>query len=213
VCTPSADEQKEIAAALGKVPGNARFLPDFEVARGRSVLSDASQMLQAGANAQISQSPVTAAWVRIRRELSESPFTTIQYSFSADAKSMIETLVLHSRDPKELVQLSIEDTASAVTSAASMLSTNTPVDRIKLERFGKPSVVLARCTGSEGGAAPDQSAYEPLFRQASTIMGEYRGVLSVRQTVPEELAKVVTSGAAKRKPASRPPGKTPPNSR
>lgn len=208
VCTPSADEQKEISAALGKVPGKPPFLPDFEIARGRSVLSDASQRLQAGANAQMSQAPVTAAWVRIRRELSESPFTTVQYSFSADAKSMIETLVMHARDPKDIVQLSIEDTASAVTSAASMLATNTPVDRIKLERFGKPSVVLARCSGSEGGPAPDQSAYEPLFRQASNIMGEYRGVLGARRTVPDELAKVITSGS-KSKPPSQPSVKKP----
>jgi hypothetical protein len=204
VCTPAAEEQKEIATALSKVPGQPGFLPDFEVARGRSVLSDASQFLQAGANAQMSQAPVTAAWVRIRRELSEpSLFATVQYSFSADAKSMIETLVMHARDPKEVVQLSIEDTASAVTSPASMLATNTPVDRIKVERFGKPSVVLARCTGSEGGPAPDQSAYEPLFRHASSIMGQYRAILGARRIVPEELSKVVTSGGTRGKPASK----------
>jgi len=204
VCTPSADEQKEIAAALGKVPARPSFVPDFEVARGRSVLSDASQMLQAGANAEMSQAPVTAAWVRIRREMGEpSPFSTVQYSFSADAKSMIETLFLHARDPKELVQVSIEDSASAVTSAASMLAASTPVDRIKLERFGKPSVVLARCSGLEGGPAPDQSAYQPLFREASALMGQYRNILGARQTVPDELDKVVTSGT-KSKTTKRP---------
>ena len=116
---------------------------------------------------------------------------------------MIETLVMHARDPKEVVQLSIEDTASAVTSPASMLATNTPVDRIKVERFGKPSVVLARCTGSEGGPAPDQSAYEPLFRHASSIMGQYRAILGARRIVPEELSKVVTSGGTRGKPASK----------
>jgi hypothetical protein len=204
VCSPSADEQKEIAAALAKIPPKPAFSPDFEVARGRSNLSDSAQLLQAGPAAQMSTAPITSAWVRIRRDLSDkSAFSTVQYSFSADSKSMIETLVLHVRDPKELVQVSIEDSASAVTSAASMLATSTPVERIKLERFGKSSVVLARCASAEGGAAPNQDAYEPLFRQASSVMGQYRDILGARRTVPEELAKVaaVSSGntAAKRK--------------
>jgi hypothetical protein len=81
-----------------------------------------------------------------------------------------------------------------------MLATSTPVDRIKLERFGKPSVVLARCLGSEAGPAPDQSAYEPLFREASSIMSRYRDLLSAGRTVPDELAKVVTSGSRKTVP-------------
>ncbi len=194
VCAPSADEQKEIGAALAKIPAKPAFSPDFEVARGRSSLSDKAQLLQAGPGAQTSEQPITSAWVRIRRDLGDqSAFSTVQYSFSADTKSMIETLVLHARDPKDLVQVSMEDNASAVTSPASMLATNTPVDRIKLERFGKPSIVLARCAGSEGGPAVDQSAYEPLFREASSVMGRYRTVLGARSIVPEEFAKVVTS--------------------
>ncbi len=198
VCTPSTEEQKDIGAALAKIPPKPAFSPDFEVARGRSSLSDKSQLLQAGAGAQMSDQPITSAWVRIRRDLADqSSFSTVQYSFSADAKTMIETLVLHVRDPKDLVQVSVEDSASAVTSPASMLATNTPVDRIKLERFGKPSVVLARCSGSEGGPAVDQSAYEPLFREASSVMGHYRTVLGARRIVPEELAKVVTSRTVK----------------
>lgn len=201
VCTPSADEQKEMSAALGKIPVKPVFTPDFEVARGRSSLSEKSQLLQAGPHAQMSPEPITSAWVRIRHDLSEqSPFSTVQYSFSADTKSMIETLVWHVRDAKELVQVSIEDSASAVTSPAAMLATSTPVDRIKLERFGKPSVVLARCSGTEAGPAPDQSGYEPLFREASSIMGRYRELLGARRTIPDELAKVVTSGSRKTAP-------------
>ena len=204
VCTPSADEQKEIGAALAKIPAKPAFSPDFEVARGRSSLSDKSQLLQAGTNAQMSDQPITSAWVRIRRDLADqSAFSTVQYSFSADSKSMIETLVLHVREPKDLVQVSVEDSASAVTSPASMLGTNTPIDRIKLERFGKPSVVLARCTGSEGGPAVDQSAYESLFREASSVMGRYRTVLDARHIVPEELAKIVTSRPGKRSAATK----------
>ena len=34
VCSPSADEQKEIAAALARVPKQPLFGADFEVTRG-----------------------------------------------------------------------------------------------------------------------------------------------------------------------------------
>jgi hypothetical protein len=205
VCTPSADEQKEIASALSKVPKQARFAPDFEVARGRSSLDEKANIMEAAPAASTAADPITAAWVRIRREFpAPGQFSTVQYSFSADSKDMIETLVLHARDPKELVVLSIEDSASAVTSPASMLGTNTPVDRIKLERFGKPSVVLARCNASPAGPAPDQSAYEPLFHDASAILGRYRELLGAHRMVPEELAKVVTSAKSKATAKSSP---------
>jgi hypothetical protein len=209
VCSPSADEQKELAAALAKVPRQPVFGTDFEVARGRSSLSDKASLVQAAGGSPISGEPITAAWVRIRRDFSaQSLFSNVQYSFSTDPKSMIETLVLHVRDPKDLVQLSIEDTASAVTNPASMLAASTPVDRIRLERFGKPSVVLARCMASASGPAPDQSAYEPLFRDATLILGSYRDSLGARRTVPEELAKVVASaGSPKSKPAPKPAAK------
>jgi hypothetical protein len=78
-----------------------------------------------------------------------------------------------------------------------MLGTSTPASRVKLERFGKSSVVLARCTGSEGGPPPDQSAYEPLFSSASTIMTNYRVLLNARRTVPDELARIAASASAK----------------
>jgi hypothetical protein len=117
-------------------------------------------------------------------------FSTVQYSFSNDGKNMIETLVLHVRDPKDLVQLSIEDSASSVTSPAAMLAASSPASRIKLERFGKSSVVLARCTAAEDGPAPDQSAYEPLFASASLVLTNYRTLLNARHTVPDELARV-----------------------
>ena len=203
VCTPSEEEQKEIASALARVPKQPSFSQDFEVARGRSSLAEAG-FLQAGQSAQISDEPSVAKWVRLRRELpAQSAFSTVQYSFSDDGKNMIETLVLHVRDPKDLVQVSIEDSASSVTSAAGMLGTSTPASRIKLERFGKASVVLARCAASEGGASPDQSAYEPLFISASSIMTNYRSLLNARRTIPEELTKVAAE--------TKRPGKKAPN--
>ena len=197
VCSPSPDEQKEIAAALSRVPKQPQFSTDFEIARGRSSLTDAPSFLQAGPSAQLSGEPSVADFVRMRRELVEKAmFSTVQYSFSNDGKTMVETLVLHVRDPKELVQLSIEDSASSVTSPSSMLAASTPASRIKLERFGKSSVVLARCAGAEGGPPPDQSAYEPLFASASSILSNYRTLLGVRKMVPDELQRVAAVAGA-----------------
>ncbi|HYW37080.1 MAG TPA: hypothetical protein VE957_03125 [Terriglobales bacterium] len=189
VCAPSADEQKELSSALAKVPGKPVFSTDFEVARGRSTLDPSTpipgmQPLPPGA--------VSAAdWVRVRREFPDATlFSNVQYSFSVDSKDMVETLVLRVREPKDLMQVSIEDSASAVASATAMLSTSTPVSRVKLERFGKSSVVLARCSGGEGNPATDQSVYEPIFHAASSIMERYRDALGARKMVPQELARL-----------------------
>lgn len=202
VCTPSADEKQEIASALSKVPKQPLFGSDFEVARGRSSLDPQANFLQAGANAQMSGDSEIANWVRMRREFSlQALFSTVQYSFSTDPKNMVETLVFRVRDPKDLLELTIEDSASAVTSPATMLATNTPASRIKLERFGKSSVVLARCYATEAGPAPDQSAYEPLFRTATSIVANYRTLLGAKHTVPDELARVSAAGA---KPKPKP---------
>jgi hypothetical protein len=189
VCAPSADEQKELSSALAKVPAKPAFSKDYEVSRGHSTLDPSipipgMQPLPPGV--------VSAAdWVRIRREFPDATlFSNVQYSFSVDAKNMVETLVLRVRDPKDLMQISIEDSASAVASATAMLSTTTPVSRVKLERFGKASVALARCSAAEGTPATDQSAYEPIFHAASSIMERYRDALGARKLVPQELARL-----------------------
>ncbi|MGZ4890367.1 MAG: hypothetical protein ACXWBH_14390, partial [Candidatus Angelobacter sp.] len=179
-----------------KVPDKPAFSKDYEVARGHSTLDPSvpipgMQPLPPGA--------ISAAdWVRVRREFPGTTlFSNVQYSFSVDATNMVETLVLRVRDPKDLMQVSIEDSASAVTSATAMLSSSTPVSRVKLERFGKSSVVLARCGGAEGNPATDQSAYEPIFKTASSIMEHYRGALDARKVVPQELAHLRAGTAAK----------------
>lgn len=201
VCSPSAEEQKEIAAALARVPKQPLFSADFEVSRGRSTLTDMPAMLSVGQAGHVAGEPSVASYVRIRREFSvQATFSSVQYSFSNDGINMIETLVLHVRDPKDLIQVSLEDSASAVTSSQTMLATNTPVTRVRLERFGKPSVALVRCLGVEGGPVPDQTAYEPLFRGASEVLNDYRALLRVKSIVPEELAKI--SGESKPKPAA-----------
>ncbi len=198
VCAPSADEQKELSSALAKVPGKPVFGTDYEVSRGHSTLDQSTpipgmQPLPPGA--------VSAAdWVRVRREFPDAAlFSNVQYSFSVDATNMVETLVLRVREPKpnDLMQVSIEDSASAVTSATAMLSSSTPVSRVKLERFGKASVVLARCSGAEGSAATDQSAYEPIFSTASSIMDRYRDALDARKVVPQEMAHLRAGTATK----------------
>jgi hypothetical protein len=195
VCTPSVEEQKEIASALGRVPKQPLFGADFEVDRGRSSLEESPNFLQPGQSTQMSEDSSTALWVRIRKEFSvQALFSTVQYSFSVDPKNMVETLVFHVRDPKDLMELTIEDSASTVTSPAAMLATNTPASRVKLERFGKSSIVLARCSATEAGPAPDQSAYEPLFQSASSIVSNYRTLLGARRTVPDELGRVEGAG-------------------
>ena len=196
VCAPSADEQKELSSALAKVPGKPAFGTDYEVSRGRSTLDPSTpipgmQPLPPGA--------VSAAdWVRIRREFPGATlFSNVQYSFSVDAKNMVETLVLRVREPKDLMQVVIEDSASTVVSAAAMLSSSTPVSRVRLERFGKSSVALARCAGEEGSPVTDQSAYEPIFHAASSIMERYRDALGARKMVPEELARLGVRASTK----------------
>ena len=209
VCSPSAEEQKEIAAALARVPKEPLFGSDFEVTRGRSTMTDMPNFLKPGQSTHVAGEPSVASYVRIRREFSvQALFSSVQYSFSNDGQNMVETLVLHVRDPKDLMEVSLEDSATSGTSSEAMLGSNTPANRVRLERFGKASVALARCLGNEGGPVPDQSAYEPLFRNASDVLGNYRKLLSVKKIVPEELASISAEfkpkTASTRTPKSKP---------
>ncbi|MCU1272028.1 MAG: hypothetical protein JWN74_3322 [Acidobacteriaceae bacterium] len=198
VCSPSAEEQQEISSALARIPKRPTFSPDFEVDRGRSVLDpNANPLIAAGAaigtgsgNAHISSQQAVAQFVRIRHDFPNSfTFSTVQYSFSRDTQEMVETLVFRVREPKDLLEISIESSASSVTTATAMLTASTPARRIKLERFGKSSVVLARCSGTNG-PAPDQSAYQPLFSSASSILTDYRELLDAKKLIPAELARI-----------------------
>lgn len=168
VCAPSEEDQTQIKNALAMIPGKTTFIQDFEITRGVTTLKDAAP----------------AKFVRLRREFSpESPFLTAQFSMSTDADSIVETLVLRTRDPKGFHEISFEDRAtSAAASPQAMLTVDTPVTRIRVERLAKSSVVLARCEGA------DQSAYEPLFRQASDIMAQYRQTLGLRGAFRSDLA-------------------------
>ena len=209
VCSPSPEEQQQISSALARIPRQPLFSSDFEVARGRSSMEEKPDFLQAATGASVnSAAAATATWVRIRREFSvQALFSTVQYSFSTDPKTMVETLVFRVRDPKDLLQVSIEDNASAVTSPAAMLGTSTPASRIQLERFGKSSVVLARCFAADGTPSPEQAAYDALFQSASAIVGNYRSLLGARHTVPDELARIRATGTTRKSvaPAARRP--------
>src|SRR4029077_11837752 len=125
--SPSADEQKEIASAMARVPKQPLFGSDFEVTRGKSTLTDMPSFLKPGQGGHVAGEPSVASYVRIRREFAvQALFSSVQYSFSNDGQNMVETLVLHGRDPKALIQGSIEDSPSAVASSESMLTANTP---------------------------------------------------------------------------------------
>jgi hypothetical protein len=196
VCTPSADEQKEIAAALARIPKQPLFSADFEVTRGRSTLTDMPSFIAAEQPGHVAGEPSVANYVRIRREFSvQALFASVQYSFSNDGANMVETLVLHVRDPKDLIQVALEDSASSVTSSEAMLASNTPANRVRLERFGKSSIALARCSAADSGAAID-------------VLANYRALLSVKKIVPEELAAISESKpkAATKPSAAKPAG-------
>lgn len=179
VCTPAESEQKEMAAALARIPQRPAFGRDYEVTRGHTTTDDGD----------------SSDWVRIRREyLKDAPLRAVQFSFSVDAKDNRETAVFYSRDTKDVLQVALEDKVAAGTNPATVLASDTPVSHIRVERFGKPSLVLARCPNA------DQLAYEPLFRSASQIMSGYRSRLRARQIVPAELGRMVTSPGDGRRP-------------
>lgn len=196
VCSPSEEEQKEIQSALSRIPKEPKFAQDFEISRGRSTMSEQANIMQAmPAPSEEKGSPISD-WVRIRHEFGAmSAFANAQYSFTTDEQGAIENLVLRLRDPKELVEVSLSDAVTSTKSAKEILATDTPVDRIRLERFGKSSVVLARCPQG------DQSKYNYLFDTATSILSTYRGAMHVRTTVPTDMARL--GGPAEKKPVTK----------
>ena len=174
VCSPSADGAKRDCVGAGAHSQAAVILRRF---RSIARALDSRPICQAFCGRdRRATSPASRRWRAMSAFAANFPcrrcFASVQYSFSNDGQNMVETLVLHVRDPKDLIQVSLEDSASSVTSSEAMLASNTPASRVRLERFGKSSVALARCSAAEAGPAPDQTAYEPLFRSASDSAGE-----------------------------------------
>ena len=168
VCTPGTEEQAILNVALAAVQARPAFGVDFEIARGRTTLKDAPE----------------AKFVRLRRDFAaESALMTAQYSMSTDSTNTIEILVLRPREPKDFLEVVMEDRVSAGAAAPqAVLSVDTPVSRVRVERLNKSSAVLTRCQDV------DQGAYDPVFHQASEIMAQYRSALGLRTTFRADIA-------------------------
>jgi hypothetical protein len=179
-CRPAPADVEQMAHALAQVTESPHFSPDFEISRGRTTLTEAEARAVGVAD---SQGPMPSFWVRIRREFpAREPLTDVQYSLSVEAGSASEMLALHLRDYHDVLQVLLSD---AVTGSASeVVKADTPPGRIRVERFGKSSIVLARCSGI------DQSAYQPILQTADRIFARYRAAMAVKSVVPAELARL-----------------------
>jgi hypothetical protein len=184
VCTPGAEEQAIIKGALAAVQAKPVFSADFEISRGRTTLKDAPD----------------AKYVRLRRDFAqESPLMTAQYTMSTDSASTVEILVLRTRDPKEFLEVVMENSVSAGAAAPlAVLKVDTPTSRVRIERLNKGAAVLARCP------EVDQNAYEPVFRQASDIMAEYRTALGLRNAFRSDIAWLNPASKAAVPPKGKP---------
>ena len=179
-CRPAPGDLEEMGRALARVKQRPLFAADFEVSRGLTTLTEA-EARATGAPAGSGNTPST--YVRIRKEFPENAvLTDAQYSLSVEGNSASEVLALHLRDSREVLQILISDSVDG--GAAQVVKVDTPPDRIRIERFGKASIVLARC------GAVDQSAFEPLFQTAANILEEYRAAMAVKRVVPAELAQL-----------------------
>jgi hypothetical protein len=186
-CSPGADDSQQIAGTLERIAARPRFAPDFEVSRGRSTVSS-SELLMQGEDS--SGGPSVSDWVRIRREFPpSSPFINVQYSFSINQDRVVETLTFRAREAKDILQVSITDSVNSPRTPAQVARLNTPAERIRVERFGKPSIVLARCPNE------DQAKFETLFSRATALLAGYRSSLRVPTTVPAEIARLPNSNA------------------
>jgi len=188
VCTPSTEEETVIKSALAAIQPKPVFSADFEISRGRTSLKDAPD----------------AKYVRLRRDFAaEAPLLTAQYSMSTDSSNTIEILVLRARDPKDFLQLVLENRVTAgSTTPLALLQVDTPTSRVRVERLNNSSAVLTRCPEA------DQSAYEPVFKQASEIMAQYRAALGLRNAFRTDIAwlnPAPKSGVAHKKQTAKKP--------
>jgi hypothetical protein len=188
VCAPSEEEQAVLKGALGRIATRPSFDEDFEISRGRTTLKDAP----------------SSKYVRLRRDFpAQSSWMTAQYSMATDANSTVEILVLRPRDPKEFLQVEMEDSvSSAAAPPLTVLATDTPPVRIRIERLTKGAVALSRCEGA------DQSAYEPIFKQMADVMALYRASLGMRTAFRSDIAWLGGTTAEGAKPQGTKPSGT-----
>jgi hypothetical protein len=182
-CRPAQADLEEMGRALSLVTEMPVFSADFEISRGLTTMNE-GEARAAGAYA--GSEGIPSIWVRIRKEFPEKAvLSNAQYSLSVEGKSISEVLALHLREGsagegKDVLQILISD--SATGSPAQVARVETLPDRIRIERFGKASIVLARCGGM------DQSGYEPLFLAAGGIFQNYKVAMAVKSVVPAELS-------------------------
>ncbi len=190
-CRPAKGDLEEMGRVLARAKERPKFAADFEIARGITTLTEAQSEAvaealtenRARATGAASKAAAPSSWVRIRKEFPENALLTdAQYSLSVEGKSVSETLALHLRESKEVLEILISDSVDG--SAAEVVKVNTPPERIRIERYGKASIVLARC------GTIDQSAYESLFQAADGILEQYRAAMAVRTVVPAELERL-----------------------
>jgi hypothetical protein len=181
VCSLKADERALLEKTFARIPAKPSFSPEYEIARGRAG-GDVEFPLGEGAEQKAAKPKVYARWVRIRREFPDgAALLNAQYSLSASDDDSSEVLVLRLRDAQDVMMLSISASAGGMA-PAKMVAAGLPAEHIRMERFGKASITLARCPGA------DQSAYEPLFTSATQLLRNYKTALRVVRLVPGELA-------------------------
>jgi len=116
---------------------------------------------------------------------------------------MSETLTFRVRDPKDLLQVSIEDSAAAgnfTSGYAQHQHTGQP--QYGLSASENLLSFLARCSGAEGSPAPTKALMSRLFQSATAIvLQNYRSLLGARHTIPEEFARIAAYG--RRPPKNR----------
>jgi hypothetical protein len=186
VCTPNADEQQELKAALARLPKSPAFNADYEISRGVATVEEGKR----------------SKYVRLRREAKgDSPLETVQYSLSVDPENTIETLVFRGREVKDLLALSIEDKlSSSVSKPSTVLSADTPASHVRVERAGKTTVALARCENV------DQSKYDAIFSQASSILSDYRRVLRLKSMLASDISWLSAGSSTRPSAKSGAPG-------
>ena len=196
-CRPAEAEAEQMRQLLQLLRKRPAFSSDFEISRGVTTMSEADSHAAAAAIQRAAgeqdappASPATAGpgrvssrWVRMQREFGEkAALINVQYSLTLEKGQAGEVLALHLRDTSLAMQLLISN--SVTGGAAEVLGHDTPPERIRMERFGKPSIMLARCPQS------DQTAYEPLFSAAFEILREYRRAMNIAAIVPSELSRL-----------------------
>ena len=189
-CHPSFADSEEIHRALARLKEHAAFTADFEITRGVTTLTG-EQAHTAGA---YMVSATRSPWVRIRRNFGEkSAIASVQYTFSQEGNSVGETLSLAPRDTHDMLEVLIS--SSVAGTPAQAVAADTPPERIRVERFGRGSLVLQRC-------GEDQTVYQPVFEEARQIFEHYRVALGVKTVVPAELARIPRPKESKSPPGN-----------